>query len=398
MVKDQFALLFRTVVLYGEGRLSGLGNLLQSLNASKVLVVTDRGITKSGIVEKSLNAIKSEHIDFVLFNEVESNPTTDSVSKGLLLAKRETISAIVAIGGGSSIDAAKAMNVLLVNGGKVADYRGFNRVGKKGLPLVAIPTTAGTGSEMTSFMLISDSETHQKIVCSDPRIIPDLAILDPTLTLSLPAPVTVSTGLDALSHSIESYVSKTANPYSAVLSLQATQMITQNVLKVFEEPSNLDARGQMLMAANMAGLAVHLSYLGAAHSMANPLTAHCNLDHGLAVGMVLPFVMLFNARFQPQKYKEIALALGTRIEGGEDDLAISRKGAMRLRNLLDKLSVPPNLAEMGVEEDLIPTMAQEALTQLSLDYNPVKPDLQQMTKLFLAAVRGDPLLLTDRIH
>ena len=392
MAKDQLALLFKTVVLYGEGRLSGLGSLLQSLNASKVLVVTDRGITKSGIVEKCLNAIKSEHIDFALFNEVESNPTTASVSKGLSLAKRETINAIVAIGGGSSIDAAKAMNVLLANGGKVADYRGFNQVGKKGLSLIAIPTTAGTGSEMTSFMLISDSETHQKIVCSDPRIIPNLAILDPTLTLSLPASVTVSTGLDALSHSIESYVSKTANPYSAVLSLQATQMITQNVFKVFEEPSNLDARGQMLMAANMAGLAVHLSYLGAAHSMANPLTAHCNLDHGLAVGMVLPYVMLFNAQFQPQKYKEIALALGTRIEGGEDDLTISRKGAMRLRNLLDKLSVPPNLAEMGVKEDLIPTMAHEALTQLSLDYNPVKPNLQQMTNLFLSAFRGNPPL------
>jgi alcohol dehydrogenase class IV len=389
MAKDQLALLFKTVVLYGEGRLSGLGNLLQSLNASKVLVVTDRGITKSGIVEKCLNAIKSEHIDFVLFDEVEPNPTTDSVSKGLLLAKREPVNAIVAIGGGSSIDAAKAINVLLANRGKVVDYRGFNQVGKKGLPLIAIPTTAGTGSEMTSFMLISDSETHQKIVCSDPKIIPDLAILDPTLTLSLPPSVTVSTGLDALSHSIESYVSKAANPYSEILSLRATEIIAQNMFNVFKEPSNLDARGQMLMAANMAGLAVHLSYLGAAHSMANPLTSHCNVDHGLAVGMVLPYVMLFNAQSQPKKYRKIAIALGAKHDEGEGDLTISRKGASKLRSLLDELSLPPNLAKMGVREDLIPKMAQEALTQLSLDYNPIKPDLQQMTKLFLSAFRGD---------
>jgi len=393
MTKDYFTVIYKTTVLYGDGRLSELGSILRSHNASRVLVVTDRGIMKSGIAEKCFDAMTSEHIDFVIFDKVEPNPTTDSVNKGQSLAKREAIDFIVAVGGGSSIDAAKAINVLLTNGGKVADYRGFNRVGKEVLPLIAIPTTAGSGSEMSSFMLISDSKSHQKLVCSDPKIIPQMAILDPTLTLSLPATVTIESGLDALTTAIESYVSKAATPHSEVFSLRAIEIIIQNIIRVSQEPSNLDARGQMLIGANMAGLAVHLSYVGAAHSMSNPLTKHFNLAHGLAVGMVHPYVMLFNAQAQPEKYRNIALALGVRLEEGEDDLAISGKGAMRVRNLLEKLSLPSNLAEMGVREELIPTMAQEALAELSIDFNPVKPDIQQMEKLFLSAVRGHPSLV-----
>jgi alcohol dehydrogenase class IV len=393
-MKDDFTLWFSTTVHYGAGKVSELGSLLRSFNASKILIVTDRGIVASGILKKCTDALVSEHIRFSVFDGVEPNPTTDSVEKGLTLAKHESIHAIVAIGGGSSIDAAKAINVLLANGGQVADYHGFNQVRKKGLPLIAIPTTAGTGSEMTSVMLISDSKTHQKIVCSDPKIIPDVAILDPTLTLSLPPAVTIESGLDALGSGIEAYVSKAANVYSDVLALRATEIIANNIVKVYEEPFNLDFRSEMLIGANMMGLAVHLSYIGAAHSMANPLTKHFGIRHGIAVGMVLPYVMLFNTPWQPKKYKQIALALGVKLEKGEDDLTMGRKGAFKLRILLDQLSLPNNLLKMGVNEDLIPTMAHEALAQLSIDYNPVKPDLQQMTDLFYSAVRGEPSLAT----
>jgi alcohol dehydrogenase class IV len=349
----------------------------------------------SGILKKCTDAILPEQIRFSLFDGVEPNPTTASLEKGLTLAKHESIHAIVAIGGGSSIDASKAINVLLANGGKIADYHGFNHVRKKGLPLIAIPTTAGTGSEMTSFMLISDSETHQKIVCSDPKIIPDVAILDPTLTLTLPPAVTIESGLDALGSSIEAYVTKAANEYSDALALRATEIIANNIVKVYEEPFNLDSRSAMLIGANMMGLAVNLSYIGAAHSMANPLTKHFGIRHGIAVGMVLPYVMLFNTPSQPQKYKQIALALGVKSERGEDDLTMGRKGAFKVRRLLDQLSLPNNLSRMGVKEDLIPTMADEALAQLSIDYNPVKPDLQQMTNLFYSAIRGEAPLATE---
>ena len=393
-MKDDFTLWFNTTVHYGADKVSELGGLLRSLNASKILIVTDRGIVASGIVKKCTDAIMSEHIRFSLFDGVEPNPTTDSVEKGLTLVKHESIDAIVAVGGGSSIDAAKAINVLLANGGQVADYNGFNQIKKKGLPLIAIPTTAGSGSEMTSYILISDAETHQKIVCSDPKIIPDIAILDPTLTLSLPPAVTIETGVDALSNGIESYVSNAANPYSELFSLRATEIIAQNIMRAYQEPSNLDARGQMLIGSNIGGLAVHLSSIGAAHSMANPLTKHFNITHGIAVGMVLPYVMLFNTPSQPKKYKQIALALGVKSEEGEDDRSVGRKGAIKLRSLLDHLSLPNNLLKMGVNEDLIPTMAQEALAQLSIDYNPVKPDLQQMKDLFYSAVRGEPSLAT----
>jgi alcohol dehydrogenase len=393
-MKDDFTLWFNTTVHYGAGKLSELGSLLRSFNASKILIVTDRGIVASGILKKCTDAILSEHIRFSLFDGVEPNPTTESVEKGLTLAKRESIHAIVSIGGGSSIDASKAINVLLANGGQITDYHGFNRVRKKGLPLIAIPTTAGTGSEMTSVMLISDNKTHQKIVCSDPKIIPDVAILDPTLTLSLPPAVTIESGLDALGSSIEAYVSKAANEYSDVLALRATEIIANNIVKVYEEPFNLDSRSKMLIGANMMGLAVHLSYIGAAHSMANPLTKHFGIRHGIAVGIVLPYVMLFNTPWQPQKYKQIALALGVEMKKGEDDLTMGRKGVFKVRRLLDQLSLPSNLSKMGVKEDLISTMADEALAQLSIDYNPVKPDLQQMTDLFYSAVRGEPPLAT----
>jgi alcohol dehydrogenase class IV len=395
MLQDPFTLFFKTVVHYGEGKLSELGSILRLLNASKVLVVTDRGIIASGIGERCKKAILSEPIEFVLFDGVEPNPTTDCVEHGLITARKETIHCIVAIGGGSSIDAAKAINVLLTNGGQVADYCGLNRIKKKGFPLIAIPTTAGSGSEMSSYMLISDSKTHQKLVCSAPQIIPDVAILDPTLTVSLPISVTIESGVDALSNGIESYVSKLANPYSEVFSLRSIEILAQNIVRVCKEPVNLSARGQMLIGSNIGALAIHLSSIGAAHSMANPLTKHFNVRHGIAVGMVLPYVMLFNASSQPQKYKQIALALGARLEGREDDLTLSRKGVMRLRELLDQLSLPANLAEMGVREEMIPVMAQEALTQLSLNYNPVKPNLEQMTNLFRSAIRGDLSLATE---
>jgi len=389
MPHDPLTLFLKTAVHYGKGRLSELGSLLRCFNASRVLVVTDRGIIVAGIAEKCTDAIRSEGIHFVLFDGVEPNPSTDSVSKSLAFAKGEAVDAIVAVGGGSCIDAAKATNVLLANGGQVADYRGLNQVRRRGLPLVAIPTTAGSGSEMTSYMLISDSKTHQKIVCSDPKIIPDTAILDPTLTLSLPVTMTIETGVDALSNGIESYVSNVSNPYSEPFSLRATEIIAKNILRVYHKPSDLDARGQMLMGSNIGGLAVHLSSIGAAHSMANPLTQHFNIAHGIAVGMVLPCVMLFNAPSQVKKYSQIAFALGVGLEEGEEDQSVSRKGALALRSLLDQLSLPSNLAAMGVKEDLIPAMAREALEQVSINFNPVKPDLQQMENLYLSAIHGD---------
>jgi len=391
MAQDPLTLFFKTTVYYGEGKLSELGGILRTLNVSKALMVTDQGIMASGIGERCKKAILTDHIDVALFDGVEPNPTTECVNKGLMVAGKEAIHCIVAIGGGSAIDAGKAINVLSANGGEVKDYCGLNRVKKKGFPFIAIPTTAGSGSEMSSYMLISDSETHQKLVCSDPHIIPDVAILDPTLTVSLPISVTIESGVDALSNGIESYVSKLANPYSEVFSLRSIEMIAQNIVRVCQEPSDLSARSQMLIGSNIGALALHLSSIGAAHSMANPLTRYFNVRHGIAVGMVLPYVMLFNARASSvvEKYARIALALGVMPAEGESPMAHARKGAEKVRHLLDQLSLPASLAEMGVREDGTSVMVQDALTQISLTYNPIQPTPEQMTKLFLSAIRGD---------
>ena len=234
------------------------------------------------------------------------DPTIDNVEQGLAQAQEFEPQLLVALGGGSAMDCAKAINILFNRGGRLQDYAGSVPGGSALLPLVALPTSAGTGSEVSPFLLISDNESHAKMVIRDPKAIPKIAVLDPTLTRSLPPGATLYAGLDALVHGFESYVAVGSQPYTQALALQAVELIVDNLPRVMSEPSDLEARGSMLVAANMAGMAFSLSYLGLAHSLANALAKVAGVPHGMAVGMMLSRVIRFNQDAAKDEYCKLA--------------------------------------------------------------------------------------------
>src|SRR5438067_3402887 len=284
----------RPRIIFGEGAVDRAGELARELGAKKVLLVTDRGLVAAGHAQHVRRNLEAAGLHVTIFDHAAENPTTACVDKCLKVAKSAGIDTIVGLGGGSAMDTAKGCNFLLTNGGKVQDYWGVGKASKPMLPMIAIPTTAGTGSECQSAALIADAQTHQKMACLDPKAVPRIAILDPALTLSQPLRVTACTGIDALSHALETAVTKKRNAISSMFSREAFRLCSQSLPQVLSDPQNLSARGRMLLGAAFAGMAIETSMLGAAHAAANPLTAHCGLVHGKAVGLMLPAVIRFN--------------------------------------------------------------------------------------------------------
>jgi len=328
----------------------------------------------------------ASRLAFALFDKAVENPTTSCVDECLSIAKREKIDTFIALGGGSSMDTAKGCNFLLTNGGRMQDYWGIGKAAKPMLPLIAIPTTAGTGSECQSFALIADDKTHQKMACGDPKAAARIAILDPTLTLSQPRWVTACTGIDAIAHVVETAVTKKRNALSLMYAHEGFKLTIPNLPRVFKNPQDLEARGRMQLGAAFAGLAIENSMLGAAHSAANPLTAHFGIVHGQAVGMMLPHVVRFNGA-DPEALKAYAeLASAPEIacvsDGFEEalDALISH-----LNVLLNIAGMPPSLADCGVTRSMIPTLAEEAAKQWTASFNPRPVSKEDFSLLYAAA-------------
>src|SRR2546427_1242295 len=300
----------RTRIVFGLNSVERVGELARGLGAKVVLVVTDPGIVTAGHADRVEHILQSCGLGVVVFDEVHENPTTRDVDKCLAVAKSAGIDTIIGLGGGSSMDTAKGTNFLLTNGGRMQDYWGVDKATKPMLPLIAIPTTAGTGSECQSAALIADEQTHQKLACLDPKAAARIAILDPTLTISQPPAVTAHTGIDAISHAVETAVTKKRNSLSLMFSHEAFKLLVPSFPRVLGHPVDLEARGRMLLGAAFAGTAIENSMLGAAHAAANPLTAHFGVVHGEAVGIMLPLVVRFNARdaHARQAYAELASA------------------------------------------------------------------------------------------
>jgi alcohol dehydrogenase len=273
----------RTRIVFGPNKVDSLGELAGELGARRALVVSDPGIVKAGHVERGMAALKRAGIETALFDAVHENPTTDHVEAGLIVARRHAPEIIIGLGGGSAMDCAKGINFLYSNGGKMQDYWGVGKAMKEMLPMIAVPTTAGTGSETQSFALISDAATHVKMACGDKKASFRVAILDPALTVSQPERVTALTGIDAISHALETYVTKVRNPASLAFSREAWLLLSENFARVLDDPTDLDARSGMQLGACFAGLAIENSMLGAAHALANPLTAflRCRMDKRL---------------------------------------------------------------------------------------------------------------------
>ena len=292
-------------VIFGENSIDKLAESTIGLGGSRVLLVTDPGIQEAGILNRAYSALNSEKIPCYVFSDVESNPTTNHVEEAVKFAKANTpIDIIIGLGGGSAMDCAKGANFLLTNGGKMEDYWGTNKASKPMLPSIGVPTTIGTGSEAQSYALIAQEETHLKMACGDKKAQFDNVILDPTVTKSLPRSVAAITGIDAIAHAIESYVSTRRNPLSQMFSLQAWKLLNNNYELALEE-NNLEARGKMLFGAYLAGLAIENSMLGAAHACANPLTARYGITHGIAVALMLPHVIRFNNTIAQKSYSEL---------------------------------------------------------------------------------------------
>jgi len=325
----------------------------------KALLVTDRGVHAAGHVERARQSLEAAGVATSIFDQVRENPTTLDVDLCLQAARTAGIDGIVGLGGGSSMDTAKGCNFLLTNGGRVQDYWGIGKAAKPMLPLIAIPTTAGTGSECQSFALIADEKTHQKMACGDPKAAARVAILDPALTVSQPAQVAACTGIDALSHALETAVTRKRNAISLAYSREAFRLCADSLPRALTAGDELDGRSGMLAGAALAGLAIENSMLGAAHAAANPLTAHYGIAHGRAIGLMLGVVVRFNAEDPAVRVWYEELSAGT----------IDQLNA-RLDALLEVAKMPRALSQCGVERSAIPLLAAEAAKQWTAAFNP----------------------------
>jgi alcohol dehydrogenase len=361
----------RTRLVFGANTAERVGELAKGLGAQKVLLVTDAGIVTAGHAGKIQQAIEAAGLKVAVFDKVKENPTTRCVDDCLAVARNAGVDTIVGLGGGSSMDTAKGCNFILTNGGQMQDYWGVGKATKPMLPLIAIPTTAGTGSECQSFALIADEQTHNKMACGDPKAAARIAILDPLLTVSQPVRVTACTGVDAIAHAVETAVTKKRNPLSLMYSHEAFKLTVTSLPRVLKNPKDIEARGRMLLGAAYAGMAIENSMLGAAHSAANPLTAHFGVVHGHAVGIMLPLVVKFNSAdpLALQGYAELASAPEIACVSDGLESAVAALIA-RLESLLNLAGIPRSLSDCGVESSAIKIMSEEAAKQWTANFNP----------------------------
>jgi alcohol dehydrogenase len=361
----------RTRLVFGAGTLDRLGELAAGLGGRRVLLVTDRGIVAAGHADRAGKLLGAAGLELTVYDAVRENPTTLDIARCLETARAASVDLIVGLGGGSSMDTAKGVNFILTNGGEMKDYQGVGKATKPMLPLIAIPTTSGTGSECQSAALIADETTHMKMACLDPKAAARIAILDPALTVSQPRRVTALTGTDALVHAVETAVTTKRTPWSVMYSREAFRLCEGALERVLSNPDDIEARGRMLLGAAFAGLAIENSMLGAAHSAANPLTAHFGVVHGAAVGMMLPHVVRFNAGDPTAKtaYSDLAQSAGLAGNGADEDAAVEAL-ILRLQQLAIAAGIPRSLSEAGVDAASIPVMASEAARQWTATFNP----------------------------
>lgn len=356
----------RTRVLLGTGVIDRLGELARELNFRRTLLVADHGMVASGHVDEAVAPLRAAGIEVVRFHDFEVNPDTQMVEAGRAFAAHEAVDSIIGLGGGSSLDCAKGINFLLTNGGVMQDYLGYGKAAKEFLPMIGIPTTAGTGSEAQSYALICDAKTHVKMACGDPKAAFRVALLDPALTLSQPQSITATAGFDAIAHAVETYVTVSHNPISDVFSREAWRLLSANYEKVLSDPGNLEARGAMQMGAHFAGAAIEHSMLGATHACANPLTAHYGTAHGEAIAMLLPSVVRWNGVVAGTRYAELLAVGGLPSESATAGSAL----ADRLEELAVAGGLANKLSDAGIEANDLRMLAEEAAQQWTGRHNP----------------------------
>jgi alcohol dehydrogenase len=373
MKTDTFTFRIPATIHYGVGALNELGATARQLGFSRVLLVTDAGMVKLGVAGRAQALLEKAGQRVTVFDGVQPDPTLQNVEDGLALLQRENCDGIVAVGGGSSIDCAKGVAVRHTNPEPLQEFMGVEKIPRAGVPVIAVPTTAGTGSEATRVMVITDTERDVKMMFASRHCVCAAALVDPTLTLSMPKPLTAAVGVDALTHAIEAYVSQRAQPMTDLLALSAIRLISHNLREAYNHGDNLEARSAVMLGAMQAGIAFSNASVALVHGMARPLGACFHLTHGISIAVLLPVVTEFSVSAAPERYARIAA------EMGEGDVVTT------LRRLNRDVNIP-SLRALNVAEDryesLLEKMAADALASGSPANNPRGASAEEIVGLY----------------
>ena len=374
--------------VFGEGSVQEAGTLAKTLNVKKILIVTDAFLAKSGMADNVAKIYQKAGIDVHIFGGAEPNPTDKNVAAGIECYREHGCNGIVSLGGGSSHDCAKGIGLVAANGGNIRDYEGVDKSSNDMIPLMAINTTAGTASEITRFCIITDTERKVKMAIVDWRVTPQISINDPELMVGMPPSLTAATGMDALTHAIEAYVSTMANPLTDAAALQAIKMITQYLPKAVANGEYMKARDNMAYAQYLAGIAFNNASLGYVHAMAHQLGGFYNLPHGVCNAILLPYVESFNLIGNLNRFRDIAEAMGEKVAGlSTDEAAV--KAIAAIRRLSKQVGIPADLKSLGVKTEDFAIMAENAKKDVCQLTNPRKATKEQIIELYRQAYEGE---------
>jgi alcohol dehydrogenase len=389
LADQTFGFFIPTVSLMGIGCSKDAGAQAKALGANHLLIVTDAVLNKLGVADQIKAYLASAGLQATIYPGAEPNPTDKNVHDGVKVYRDNQCDGIVSLGGGSSHDCGKGIGLVVSNGGNIRDFEGVNKSAKPMPPFLAINTTAGTASEMTRFCIITNTDTHVKMAIVDWRVTPNIAINDPLLMVGMPASLTAATGMDALTHAVEAYVSTIATPITDACALQAIKLVANYLRPAVANGTNLEARDKMAYAEYLAGMAFNNASLGYVHAMAHQLGGFYNLPHGVCNAILLPEVCEFNKIACPQRFADIAVALGESIQGlsaiNAADVAIAA-----IRKLSADVGIPANLAKLGVMEKDFEVMGNNAKKDACQLTNPRLATLQQVTAIYKAAL-GEPV-------
>ncbi len=372
------------IMQVGENASLEIPNILMSLNCQRPLIITDKMMVKLGYARCIQDCLSDAQINADVFDDTVPEPTVHSIQAGVMKAQKGNYDCIIALGGGSPIDSAKAIAILAKHGGVMQDYRFPRMVNEQGLPVIAVPTTAGTGSEVTRFTIITDESSDEKMLCVGMGFMPIAALVDFKLTMSLPPRITADTGIDALTHAMEAYVSKKANAYSDSQAIGAIKLIGPNLRKVYHNAGDQQAREAMMLGSTLAGIAFSNASVALVHGMSRPIGAFFHVPHGLSNAMLLPSVTAFSIPAAPERYADCARAMGIATEQDSNDTA-NEKLLIELQALNDELAVPTPY-QFGIDRDeffgVCQTMAEQALASGSPSNNPIEPSVNEMVTIY----------------
>lgn len=382
---SQSAFFNPSVNLFGQGTVNEVGTRLAGLGVTKALLVSDEGLNALGVVDQVAGIIREAGVEVAIFAKAEPNPTDKNVADGLDFYFAENCNGIVTLGGGSSHDCGKGIGLVAANGGTIHDYEGIDKSAKPMVPTVAINTTAGTGSEVTRFTIITNTSIKVKMAIVDKHVTPTVSINDPLLMVKMPPSLTAATGMDALTHAVEAYVSTAATPITDALAIQAIKIIPEFLPKAVANGEDIEAREMMVFAQSLAGMAFNNASLGYVHAIAHQFGGFYNYPHGVCNAILLPHVCKFNLIAQEQKFADIAVALGENVEGLSVREA-AEKGIRKIEQMSKDLGIPAGFKGMGAKEEDIPTLAENAMKDACAATNPRKAKLQEIIGIIQGAL------------